>query len=245
MGADGGSEGLSYLGLQGGPATARPLCVCWVVKLSPLPAPHLSTKSRLSWREAARCPDGRRWTQGCCGLQTRSPTHSSQPLQLSLGGRGGWCKVGAPVSPLTSMTRSAPCPAGHHSGSDALRQMCQREGVGLYQVALPCQPWGPRYSRHLLPSPPRRRRLSSQLAEVQHTSLPTQGAWLSHDLALRGRACICTCAPALARVLASCVGTLACLCAPGAHTHTHVQEVRESVPSRESQAHVALLWHLG
>lgn len=44
------------------------------------------------------------------------------------------------MSPLTSMTRSAPCPASHPLWQRRPPGRCVEEGVGLYQVTLPCQP---------------------------------------------------------------------------------------------------------
>lgn len=187
-GQDGGSRGaqLPAWGCKEARLTAGPLCVCWVVALTP-PAPHLSTRStRLSWREAARV-----WTAGVgCGRMLwtpdyRVPAHSeSSPCAEPRS--AGWCKVGAPVSPLTSMTRSAHCPAVTHSVRTPSRQMCRGGGGAIPGGALPCQPGGPRYSRHLLPAPHGRRGgLAHSWRRSAHIP-PHSGAWLSHDLATRG-----------------------------------------------------------
>lgn len=134
------------------------------------------------------------------------------------------------MSPLTSMARSAHCPAGHPLWPTPSRQMCRGGGGAIPGDAALSAPGGPRYSRHLLPSPTGEGGLAHSWRRSSTHPSPLRGAWLSHSLALRvTRASVHVRACTWRVCWHPCVSTLACLCAPGAHTstRTHVQEVRE------------------
>lgn len=173
-------------GPQGGPTHSwAPVCPLGGGS-RPLPAPHLSTKN-------AVCPGGRLLRVQTADVGHRDAVDSRHRVPASSGSapateprstglvQGGSAHVSAHLhAPLSTLPCRPPTPAATPS-----RQMC-RGGAGAIPGDTACQPRGPWAQRAPAPQPHGSRRLSSRLAAVQHTSLPTQGgSWLSRDLALR------------------------------------------------------------
>lgn len=154
-GQDGGSEGLSYLpGAARRPDSQLGPCVSVGWWLSPLPAPHLSTKN-------AVCPGGRLLGVQTAGVGCRDavdsrhgvPAHSesapaTEPQSAGVV-QGGSASVSAHLhDPLSTLPCRPPTLAATPS-----RQMCRGGGGAIPGDAALSAPGGPRYSRHLLPSP--------------------------------------------------------------------------------------------